>query len=136
MHITKYTNLKGKFPHSWGAEAKEDINYILGHDYFPRMFNNSTRFLELRALNEREMIFKDKCVNGWGDKSEIVTCIKSIVINRRTKRVNINKLYESNSTQEINKIFREINSQYNKINSIKKVLNFLKKGGYIVWKKN
>ena len=136
MHITKYTNLKGKFPHSWGAEAKEDINYILGHDYFPRMFNNSTRFLELRALNEREMIFKDKCVNNWGDKPEIVTCIKSIVINRRTKRVNINKLYESNSTQEINKIFREINSQYNKINSIKKVLNFLKKGGYIVWKKN
>ena len=136
MHISKYTNLKGQFPHSWGAEAKEDINYILGHDYFPRMFNNSTRFLELRALNEREMIFKDKYVNDWGDKPKIVTCIKSIVINRRTKRVNINKLYESNSTQEINKIFREINSQYNKITSIKKVLNFLKKGGYIVWKKN
>ena len=132
MHISKYTNLKGKFPHSWGAEAKEDINYILGHDYFPRMFNNSTRFLELRALNEREIIFKDKCVNNWRDKHKIVTCIKSIVINRRTKRVNINILYESNSIQEINKIFREINSQYNKINSIKKVLNFLKKGGYIV----
>ena len=136
MHISKYTNLKERFPHSWGAEAKEDINYILGHDYFPRMFNNSTRFLELRALNEREIIFKDKCINNWGDKPEIVTCIKSIVINRRTKRVNINKLYESNSTQEINKIFREINSQYNKITSIKKVLNFLKKGGYIAWKKN
>ena len=87
MHISKYTNLKVKFPHSWGAEAKEDINYILGHDYFPKMFNNSTRFLELRALNEREMIFKDKCVNDLGNKPEIVTCIKSIVINRRTKRV-------------------------------------------------
>ena len=132
MHISKYTNLKGQFPHSWGVEAKEDINYILGHDYFPRMFNNSTRFLELRALNEREMIFKDKCINDWGDKPKIVTCIKSIVINRRTKRVNINKLYESDSTREINKIFSELNSQYNKITSIKKVLNFLKKGGCIV----
>ena len=132
MRISKYTKLNERFPHSWGAEAKEDINYILGHDYFPRMFNNSTRFLELRALNEREMVFKDKCVNNWGNKPEIVTCIKSIVINRRTKSVNINKLYESNSTREINKIFSELNSQYDKITSIKKVLNFLKKGGYIV----
>ena len=125
MYISKFTNLKRQFPHSRGAEAKEDINYILGHDYFPRMFNNSTRFLELRALNEREMIFKDKCVNDWGDKPEIVTCIKSIVINRRTKRVKINKLYESNNTNKINKIFSEL--KYDKITSIKKVLNFLKK---------
>ena len=133
MYISKCTNLKEKFPHLiWGARAKADINYILGYDYFPRMFNNSTQFLELRALNEREMIFKDKCVNNWGDKPEIVTCIKSIVINRRTKSVNINTLYESNNTREINKIFSELNSQYDKITSVKKVLNFLEKGGYIV----
>ena len=128
MYISKYTNLKEKLnSHSWGAEAKEDINYILGYDYFPKMFNSSTAFLELLILNERELIFKEKCLNNWGKYPEIVTSIKLLKINRKTKTKTVNTLFETDNMRTINNLFTDLKYKFyhNKLNSSKQVMNFL-----------
>ena len=45
MNISKNTNLLDLFyKHGHGHEAKRIINEVVGHDYFPKMFNSSTAF--------------------------------------------------------------------------------------------
>lgn len=134
MTISKYTNLEGLYyTHEKyeSTEVKRIINELLGHDYFPSMFNNSTRFLALKILNERELVFKDKCFNPYGNYT--VTCIKILKIDRRARMARIKTLFSCDNPRKINKLYNEI-TQYsnNKIlNSSKKITKFLEKKGVI-----
>ena len=134
MNISKNTNLLNLFyKHEHRREAKRIINEVVGHDYFPKMFNSSTAFLELLILNERELIFKEKCVNNWGKYPEIVTSIKHIKINRKTKTKTVNTLFETNNMRTINNLFTDLKYKFyhNKLNSSKQVMNFLRGKGVI-----
>ena len=95
------------------------------------MFNNSTRFLALKILNERELVFKDKCFNHYGNYT--VTCIKILKIDRRARMARIKTLFSFDNPRQINKLYGEITQHSNnkKLNSSEKITKFLEKKGVI-----